>query len=155
MFGTTCTSHTRPLVKTCMVCCSLLPFAQPMAFKGPTETAVLLTWHRFWQDNTRENCMNLLFVISFSFDIFSKPLQFKPVPLASEESYEYMLLLKQEFRGSMRDSPYFVKPLDKKKGTKVSCNTACMHFSSAWNECIERCTDLPVFLRHFIGIKWL
>lgn len=43
------------------------------------------------------------------------PLQFKPVPLASEESYEYMLLLKQEFRGSMRDSPYFVKPLDKKK----------------------------------------
>ncbi|PIK61604.1 putative DNA-directed RNA polymerase III subunit RPC7-like isoform X2 [Apostichopus japonicus] len=43
------------------------------------------------------------------------PLQFKPVPLASGESYEYMLLLKQEFRGSMRDSPFYIKPLDKKK----------------------------------------
>ncbi|KAJ8029101.1 DNA-directed RNA polymerase III subunit RPC7-like [Holothuria leucospilota] len=42
-------------------------------------------------------------------------LQYKPVPLASGESVEYMLLLKQEFRGSMRDSPFFIKPLDKKK----------------------------------------
>ncbi|XP_077989061.1 DNA-directed RNA polymerase III subunit RPC7-like [Glandiceps talaboti] len=43
------------------------------------------------------------------------PLEFKPVPLLSGEDYDYMLALKQEYRGTMRESPYFIKPSGKRK----------------------------------------
>ncbi|XP_019619425.1 PREDICTED: DNA-directed RNA polymerase III subunit RPC7-like isoform X1 [Branchiostoma belcheri] len=43
------------------------------------------------------------------------PLEFKPVPLQEGEEANYLLALKQEFRGSMRESPYFIKPQSTKK----------------------------------------
>ncbi|XP_071479812.1 DNA-directed RNA polymerase III subunit RPC7-like [Diadema antillarum] len=42
-------------------------------------------------------------------------LEFHPAPLPQSEGSEYMFLLKQEYRGYMRDSPYYIKPLNKKK----------------------------------------
>ena len=47
---------------------------------------------------------------------FPQNLEYKPVPLTVGEDKDYMLLLKQEFRSSIRSSPYFIKPEDKKKG---------------------------------------
>lgn len=43
------------------------------------------------------------------------PLEYKPAPLAAGEDRDYILLLKQEFRSGVRNSPYFIKPQDKKK----------------------------------------
>ncbi|XP_002730860.1 DNA-directed RNA polymerase III subunit RPC7-like [Saccoglossus kowalevskii] len=43
------------------------------------------------------------------------PLQFKPVPLLSGEDHDYMLALKQEYRGTMKDSPHYIKADSKKK----------------------------------------
>ncbi|XP_038072905.1 DNA-directed RNA polymerase III subunit RPC7-like [Patiria miniata] len=43
------------------------------------------------------------------------PLEFRPVPLPTGDEWDYLLLLKQEFRNTMRDSPYYIKPQDKKK----------------------------------------
>ena len=56
-------------------------------------------------------------ILCFSLPIYSsQPLQFKPVPLTSTEAGEYMLALKQEFRGIMQESEYFIKPDIVKKG---------------------------------------
>lgn len=49
-----------------------------------------------------------------------KPLDAKPLPLRQTEADEYMLALKQELRGCMRELPYFVKANVKTKGKKVS-----------------------------------
>uniref|UniRef100_G3T6N8 DNA-directed RNA polymerase III subunit n=1 Tax=Loxodonta africana TaxID=9785 RepID=G3T6N8_LOXAF len=38
------------------------------------------------------------------------PLEFYPVPLPSGEEGEYVLALKQELRGAMRQLPYFIRP---------------------------------------------
>ncbi|XP_053134834.1 DNA-directed RNA polymerase III subunit RPC7-like [Hemicordylus capensis] len=38
------------------------------------------------------------------------PLEYKPVPLQTGEEVEYMLALKQELRGAMKNLPYFIKP---------------------------------------------
>lgn len=38
------------------------------------------------------------------------PLEFRPVPLPSGEEGEYVLALKQELRGAMRQLPYFIRP---------------------------------------------
>uniref|UniRef100_A0A665T0C3 Uncharacterized protein n=1 Tax=Echeneis naucrates TaxID=173247 RepID=A0A665T0C3_ECHNA len=35
----------------------------------------------------------------------------KPLPLAGGEEAEYLLALKQEFRGAMRSLPYFIQPV--------------------------------------------
>uniref|UniRef100_A0A7N5P094 DNA-directed RNA polymerase III subunit RPC7-like n=2 Tax=Ailuropoda melanoleuca TaxID=9646 RepID=A0A7N5P094_AILME len=43
------------------------------------------------------------------------PLEYKPVPLQAGEEIEYMLALKQEFRGAMKSLPYFIKPSAPKK----------------------------------------
>eukprot|EP00794_Sanderia_malayensis_P009671 gene9671-10657_t len=43
------------------------------------------------------------------------PLEFKPTPLSNTEVDEYLLALKQEFKGAMRDSPYFIKAKQVKK----------------------------------------
>nr|XP_054754333.1 DNA-directed RNA polymerase III subunit RPC7-like [Lytechinus pictus] len=43
------------------------------------------------------------------------PLEFSPAPLPTNEGDNYMYLLKQEFRGYLRESPYYIKPLNKKK----------------------------------------
>lgn len=43
------------------------------------------------------------------------PLETKPVPLATGDNYDYMLALKQEFRTTMRDSPFFIKTSRVKK----------------------------------------
>jgi len=42
-------------------------------------------------------------------------LEYKPLPLASSEELDYMLALKQEFRGTMRSSVYFIHPTEVKK----------------------------------------
>ncbi|XP_054567556.1 DNA-directed RNA polymerase III subunit RPC7-like isoform X2 [Eptesicus fuscus] len=39
-----------------------------------------------------------------------QPLEFRPVPLPSGEEGEYVLALKQELRGAMRQLPYFIRP---------------------------------------------
>ncbi|XP_071387049.1 DNA-directed RNA polymerase III subunit RPC7-like, partial [Centroberyx affinis] len=38
------------------------------------------------------------------------PMEQKPLPLAGGEEAEYMLALKQEFRGAMRSLPYYIQP---------------------------------------------
>ncbi|XP_078143156.1 DNA-directed RNA polymerase III subunit RPC7-like [Centroberyx gerrardi] len=38
------------------------------------------------------------------------PMEQKPLPLAGGEEAEYMLALKQEFRGAMRSLPFFIQP---------------------------------------------
>ncbi|XP_040394821.1 LOW QUALITY PROTEIN: DNA-directed RNA polymerase III subunit RPC7-like [Cygnus olor] len=38
------------------------------------------------------------------------PVEYRPVPLPGGEELEYMLALKQELRGAMKNLPYFVKP---------------------------------------------
>lgn len=43
------------------------------------------------------------------------PLEYKPVPLQTGEEVEYMLALKQELRGAMKNLPYFLKPSAPKK----------------------------------------
>nr|XP_033802599.1 DNA-directed RNA polymerase III subunit RPC7-like [Geotrypetes seraphini] len=42
-------------------------------------------------------------------------LEYKPVPLLTGEEVEYMLALKQELRGAMKNLPYYVKPAAPKK----------------------------------------
>ena len=37
------------------------------------------------------------------------------MPLCTGDEYAYMLALKQEYRGTMRESPYYMKPPDRKK----------------------------------------
>ncbi len=44
-----------------------------------------------------------------------QPLEFKPLPLATGDEYEYLLALKQEFRGTMKESAFYMKPQEKKK----------------------------------------
>lgn len=39
-----------------------------------------------------------------------QPLEFHPVPLPAGEEGEYVLALKQELRGAMRQLPYFIRP---------------------------------------------
>lgn len=39
----------------------------------------------------------------------------KAVPLLSGEDFDYLLALKQEYRGTIRESPYFMKMSDKKR----------------------------------------
>lgn len=43
------------------------------------------------------------------------PLEHKPVPLQMGEEAEYMLALKQEFRGAMRMLPFYIRPAAPKK----------------------------------------
>ncbi|XP_057315489.1 DNA-directed RNA polymerase III subunit RPC7-like [Hydractinia symbiolongicarpus] len=43
------------------------------------------------------------------------PLQQRPTPLSATEVDEYLLALSQEFRGSIRDSPFFLKAKTIKK----------------------------------------
>uniref|UniRef100_A0A667YZR0 DNA-directed RNA polymerase III subunit n=1 Tax=Myripristis murdjan TaxID=586833 RepID=A0A667YZR0_9TELE len=38
------------------------------------------------------------------------PMEQKPLPLVGGEEVEYMLALKQEFRGAMRSLPFFIQP---------------------------------------------
>ena len=45
-----------------------------------------------------------------------QPLELKPVPLSNSEADDYLLALKQEFRGIMQESAYFIKPNVVKKG---------------------------------------
>jgi len=42
-------------------------------------------------------------------------LQQRPTPLASSEVDEYLLALSQEYRGSIKDSPFYLKPKTVKK----------------------------------------
>ncbi|XP_013379748.1 DNA-directed RNA polymerase III subunit RPC7-like [Lingula anatina] len=43
------------------------------------------------------------------------PLEFKPVALTTGEEMDYILALKQEFRATMKELPYYVKAQEKKK----------------------------------------
>nr|XP_023836431.1 DNA-directed RNA polymerase III subunit RPC7-like [Salvelinus alpinus] len=43
------------------------------------------------------------------------PMEHKPVPLVMGEEAEYMLALKQEFRGNMKTLPFYVRPAVSKK----------------------------------------
>ncbi|XP_031432393.1 RNA polymerase III subunit GL b isoform X3 [Clupea harengus] len=42
-------------------------------------------------------------------------MEHKPVPLVVSEEAEYMLALKQEFRGAMKTLPFYIKPAAPKK----------------------------------------
>ncbi|GCC44256.1 hypothetical protein chiPu_0028218, partial [Chiloscyllium punctatum] len=44
-----------------------------------------------------------------------RSLELKAVPLQTGEEAEYMLALKQELRGAMRNLPYYVRPAAPKK----------------------------------------
>uniref|UniRef100_A0A8C1B8B7 Uncharacterized protein n=1 Tax=Cyprinus carpio carpio TaxID=630221 RepID=A0A8C1B8B7_CYPCA len=44
------------------------------------------------------------------------PLDQKPVPLQAGEEAEYMLALKQEFRGATKTLPFHIRPATPKKG---------------------------------------
>ncbi|KAG8146604.1 putative DNA-directed RNA polymerase III subunit RPC7-like protein, partial [Naja naja] len=46
------------------------------------------------------------------------PLEYKALPLLAGEEVEYMLALKQELRGAMKNLPYFIKPSAPKKDWK-------------------------------------
>ncbi|GAA6083564.1 hypothetical protein Q7C36_006820 [Tachysurus vachellii] len=43
------------------------------------------------------------------------PLEHKPLPLQTGEEAEYMLALKQEFRGAMKTLPFYIRPAAPKK----------------------------------------
>ncbi|XP_048252165.1 DNA-directed RNA polymerase III subunit RPC7-like isoform X2 [Haliotis rufescens] len=43
------------------------------------------------------------------------PVNYKAVPLATGEDYDYMQALKQEFRGASRKSPFFLDLMEKRK----------------------------------------
>lgn len=49
-----------------------------------------------------------------------QPLDVKPLPLRQTDADEYILALKQELRGCMRELPYFIKTSVKTKGEKNS-----------------------------------
>ena len=68
--------------------------------------AILYLYLYMWYSSRPWLCLSLLF----------QPLEVKPLPLKTSEKYDYMLSLKQEFRGCIRDSPYFLKPKAVKKG---------------------------------------
>ena len=42
-------------------------------------------------------------------------MEYRPVPLCSGDEYDYLLALKQEYRGAMRESPYYIHSVEKKK----------------------------------------
>ena len=50
------------------------------------------------------------------FYLMLKPSQQRPTPLLSSEVDEYLLALSQEYRGSIRDSPFYLKPKTVKRG---------------------------------------
>ncbi|XP_061413962.1 DNA-directed RNA polymerase III subunit RPC7-like [Lethenteron reissneri] len=43
------------------------------------------------------------------------PLEYRPLPLLAGEETDYLLALKQELRGAMKNLPYFIKPAERKK----------------------------------------
>ncbi|XP_021413559.2 RNA polymerase III subunit GL b isoform X4 [Oncorhynchus mykiss] len=51
------------------------------------------------------------------------PMEHKPVPLVMGEEAEYMLALKQEFRGNMKTLPFYVRQAVSKKDTSLSVDT--------------------------------
>ncbi|EHB01545.1 DNA-directed RNA polymerase III subunit RPC7-like protein [Heterocephalus glaber] len=55
------------------------------------------------------------------------PLEFRPGPLPSGEEGEYVLALKQELRGAMRQHPYFIRPAIPKKDVE--------HYSDKYHTC--------------------
>lgn len=57
-------------------------------------------------------------LFSLSYCSYAKPLEHKPVPLQTGEEAEYMLALKQEFRGAMKTLPFYVRPAAPKKGPR-------------------------------------
>uniref|UniRef100_A0A8C1JND9 Polymerase (RNA) III (DNA directed) polypeptide G like b n=1 Tax=Cyprinus carpio TaxID=7962 RepID=A0A8C1JND9_CYPCA len=50
------------------------------------------------------------------FCLMFQPLDQKPVPLQAGEEAEYMLALKQEFRGATKTLPFHIRPAAPKKG---------------------------------------
>uniref|UniRef100_A0A452IZ07 DNA-directed RNA polymerase III subunit RPC7 n=1 Tax=Gopherus agassizii TaxID=38772 RepID=A0A452IZ07_9SAUR len=60
------------------------------------------------------------------------PMEYKPVPLQTGEEVEYMLALKQELRGAMKNLPYYVKPAAPKKENKQSLTCACCSHKSSY-----------------------
>lgn len=63
--------------------------------------------------------------VSSLFFIEYQPLDAKPLPLRQTEADEYMLALKQELRGCMRELPYFVKAKVKTKGMSAMLTIQC------------------------------
>lgn len=44
-----------------------------------------------------------------------QPVDFKPVSLLEEDAHTYLLALKQEFRATVKDLPYYLQHQEKKK----------------------------------------
>uniref|UniRef100_A0A8C3AVV6 Uncharacterized protein n=1 Tax=Cyclopterus lumpus TaxID=8103 RepID=A0A8C3AVV6_CYCLU len=47
----------------------------------------------------------------------------KPLPLTGGEEAEYLLALKQEFRGAMKTLPFFIQPAAAKRGQRSHPHT--------------------------------
>lgn len=60
--------------------------------------------------------------------------EFKPIPLAQTEDYEYMLALKQEFIATLHKSPYYLKLDDKKRDIE--------RYSDKYNLNQQDCSEL-------------
>lgn len=60
-----------------------------------------------------------------------KPLEHKPVPLQTGEEAEYMLALKQEFRGAMKTLPFYIRPAAPKKGHSFSSLSNILQISTS------------------------
>jgi len=63
------------------------------------------------------------------------PLEFKPLPVATGEEYEYLLALKQEFRTAMQESPYYIRATEKKNHIRRysdKYNAQAQETASAW-----------------------
>ena len=54
----------------------------------------------------------LTFILYIYFFVF-QPLEYKPVPLDMNEEQRYLLALKEEYKGAMRESPYYILPANK------------------------------------------
>lgn len=50
----------------------------------------------------------------------------KPLPLAGGEEAEYLLALKQEFRGAMRSLPCFIQPAAAHRGRRLQYTHVCL-----------------------------
>lgn len=64
------------------------------------------------------------------------------MPLPSGEEGEYVLALKQELRGAMRQLPYFIRPAVPKRG-QLECSQ-CLRLSiTRGQRCRERLRSSP------------
>lgn len=80
-----------------------------------------------------------------------QPLEFHPVPLPAGEEGEYVLALKQELRGAMRQLPYFIRPAVPKRGQCPCPAPLGTRATQDVHSLMERASRFPLCLNH-IGL---